>query len=270
MNADWYADGFLLASFEDQVQKSGPEFWRRFASRPAFDGRRVLDLGCGVGAMTLEMAAEGAHVLGVDLDDKLIAWARDHTASRSVKGSMEFVVADVRELASRGDIDLVLSKDTFEHIDDVPGVLRSLRGLLTPEGSIWTGFSPLYYSPWGDHERTGMKLPWAHTLPWPIVRRVAERYRKKPTRTLGDIGLNGMTPAQFRRYVADAGFAFQSVLYNRGDKRLMSTFSYLRRFALLERYTTIGIYAVLASNAPAPETPRALPGSEILRERVGP
>jgi SAM-dependent methyltransferase len=49
---------------------------------PVFDmlrakpGERILDLGCGDGALTAEIKALGAHVLGVDLSDELLAVAR--------------------------------------------------------------------------------------------------------------------------------------------------------------------------------------------------
>ena len=39
-------------------------------------GERILDLGCGDGALTAEIKALGAHVLGVDLSDELLAVAR--------------------------------------------------------------------------------------------------------------------------------------------------------------------------------------------------
>src|SRR3712207_8663243 len=39
-------------------------------------GERILDLGCGDGALTLEVAAQGAEVVGVDTSEDLLAAAR--------------------------------------------------------------------------------------------------------------------------------------------------------------------------------------------------
>lgn len=232
--------------FQDQARNSNPEFWRRFGARPAFRGRRVLDFGCGHGALALEAAAEGATVLGVDLDEERIAWARQNVETRPMPGRIAFVVADIRTLRLRDEYDLIVAKDTFEHIDDLHGVLVALRDALAPDGRIWAGFSPLYYSPWGDHGRTGMKLPWAHTLPRPIVCAAAGRHLRRHVTDLADIGLNGVTPVQFRRHVLASGLRLDSVAYNRGDKPMMRTLSGLRRLRPLERYATVSVYAVLA------------------------
>ena len=47
-----------------------------FGMLGAKPGERILDLGCGDGALTAEIKAQGAHVLGVDLSDELLAVAR--------------------------------------------------------------------------------------------------------------------------------------------------------------------------------------------------
>jgi SAM-dependent methyltransferase len=47
-----------------------------FAMLGARRGERILDLGCGDGALTAEIRASGADVLGVDLSDELLAVAR--------------------------------------------------------------------------------------------------------------------------------------------------------------------------------------------------
>ena len=233
--------------FTDQAVRSNPEFWRRFGRQPELDGKQVLDLGCGHGAMSLQMAEAGAHVLGVDLHEARISWAKENLADRPVRGSMLFRAADITKLIDlRGQCDLIVSKDSFEHIEDLPGVLAALRDALAPRGEIWAGFSPLYYSPWGGHGRTGMRGPWAHTLPRPVVYRAAARYMGHPVADLNDIGLNGLTPKQFRQYVADTGLRFESLACNRGDKRLLQTLDKLRRYRPLERYATVSIYAVLS------------------------
>src|SRR5215471_14490353 len=55
-------------------------------------GERILDLGCGTGVLTAEIAARGAEVLGVDRSEEMIAQARKKFPS------LRFEVIDAREL----------------------------------------------------------------------------------------------------------------------------------------------------------------------------
>ncbi len=55
-------------------------------------GERILDLGCGTGALTAEIAARGAEVLGVDRSEEMIAQARKKFPA------LRFEVLDAREL----------------------------------------------------------------------------------------------------------------------------------------------------------------------------
>jgi 2-polyprenyl-3-methyl-5-hydroxy-6-metoxy-1,4-benzoquinol methylase len=144
--------------FAEQATESNPEFWRRFGERPNVAGKSVLDLGCGHGALALEMARDGAHVIGLDPDETRVRWGSEHIARLSLDGSVELRVTPIESL-DEPPFDLIVSKDTFEHIANVDEVLRAIRRLLKPSGQLWIGFSPLYYSPWGDHGRTGMRAP---------------------------------------------------------------------------------------------------------------
>jgi len=60
-------------------------------------GERILDLGCGTGALTAEIAARGAEVLGVDRSEEMIAQARKKFPA------LRFEVLDARELRFRTD-----------------------------------------------------------------------------------------------------------------------------------------------------------------------
>ena len=60
-------------------------------------GERILDLGCGTGVLTAEIAARGAEVLGVDCSEEMIAQARRKFPS------LRFEVMDARELQFRTD-----------------------------------------------------------------------------------------------------------------------------------------------------------------------
>ena len=58
-------------------------------------GERILDLGCGTGALTAEIAARGAEVLGVDRSEEMIAQARKKFPA------LRFEVMDARQLRTK-------------------------------------------------------------------------------------------------------------------------------------------------------------------------
>jgi SAM-dependent methyltransferase len=236
------------AYFDDQLD-SNLEFWRRFGRRPVFAGRRVLDLGCGHGAMSLEAARAGAKVVGVDLDHERVEFARRNLSERNseLASLVDFQTIDlIAEADGIGQFDLVLSKDTFEHVLDVESMLDAIRRLLVTGGELWAGFSPLYWSPNGDHGRTGLKMPWAHALlPRRVVMNIASGYHGRTIETIEDLNLNGITASRFFEFAKNKGFEVESALFNQGNKRFMKTFRKVRRLPVLERYFTVSVYSVM-------------------------
>lgn len=91
------------------------------------EGCRVLDAGCGTGAVAVELATRGAQVLAVDLSATLIEIARERLPSDIGKGHIDFEVGDMAALAT-GEFDHVLAMDSLIHYDVADGieVLNSL------------------------------------------------------------------------------------------------------------------------------------------------
>jgi len=87
-------------------------------------GLRVLDAGCGTGALALALAARGAEVIAVDISPRLIALARER--SGQVPG-LEFRVADLLD-PCLGHFDHVVAMDSLIHYrtGDVARVLGGL------------------------------------------------------------------------------------------------------------------------------------------------
>ena len=86
------------------------EFAKKFAS-----GKRVLDIACGSGYGSGELREAGArYVLGVDISDKAVEYAKAHYANSEVG----FTVGSAENLSSHGKFDLVVSFETIEHLED--------------------------------------------------------------------------------------------------------------------------------------------------------
>ncbi|MCX8004460.1 MAG: magnesium protoporphyrin IX methyltransferase, partial [Burkholderiaceae bacterium] len=79
-------------------------------------GARVLDAGCGTGAMAQALAARGADVVAVDLSPRLVGLARERHAGAAAGGCIEFLVGDMLD-AALGRFDHVVAMDSLIHYD---------------------------------------------------------------------------------------------------------------------------------------------------------
>jgi 2-polyprenyl-3-methyl-5-hydroxy-6-metoxy-1,4-benzoquinol methylase len=96
------------------------------------DGKRVLDVACGVGYGARYLADEGNHVIGVDIDGAAIAYAQQRYGGHR---NTNFVLSDGMQLGLRSSqFDAVCSFETIEHVLDVDVFLNEVRRVLKPLG----------------------------------------------------------------------------------------------------------------------------------------
>lgn len=90
-------------------------------------GRRVLDAGCGTGALALEAARRGADVLAVDIASGLIEVAKQRASSLDGCGRIKFLVGDMFD-PTLGSFDHVIAMDSLIHYrpEDTVRVLAGL------------------------------------------------------------------------------------------------------------------------------------------------
>jgi SAM-dependent methyltransferase len=106
--ADWYAEAFDAATAEMAwTDRTGPEIDRVVNILQPRGGERILDLACGSGRHSLELRRRGFEVVGADTSADLIEIARRTAAEAEL--DVEFVQADLRDLAYDAEFDLVLN-----------------------------------------------------------------------------------------------------------------------------------------------------------------
>ena len=104
-------------------------------------GRRVLDAGCGTGALAREAARRGADVVAVDLSPTLVAYARERSGDDFGAGSVRFLTGDMLD-PDLGRFDHVVAMDSLihYHADDTVAALAGLAG--RTDGSLLFTFAP--------------------------------------------------------------------------------------------------------------------------------
>ncbi len=103
---------------------------------------RVVDLGCGWGTFSFELAKRVAEVVGVDFSQKSIDLC-NHRLTLEPMENLRFLCADAGETGLEGNAwDLVVAADLFEHLypDDARRVVAEAHRLLRPGGrlAVWT------------------------------------------------------------------------------------------------------------------------------------
>ncbi|MEA4846402.1 MAG: class I SAM-dependent methyltransferase [Clostridiaceae bacterium] len=92
--------------------------------------RKILDLGCGTGVLTNELAQKGAFVVGIDLSEDMVKKAKENYPA------LHFQVADATNLPFNNDFDTVFSNAVFHWIPDQGKLLDAVYSSLKKGGNL--------------------------------------------------------------------------------------------------------------------------------------
>jgi 2-polyprenyl-3-methyl-5-hydroxy-6-metoxy-1,4-benzoquinol methylase len=237
-----------IAYFNAEKNVKNPIFFDRFPEIK-FDGLKVMDLGCGHGALSIDLALKGAkEVIGIDLNADRVNFANENLKFNyaDLIDRITFKCIDLEELDDNY-FDIIISKASFEHILDLDILLIKMKNKLKLGGKIITGFGPLYNSPWGDHNRLRHKLPWLHVIYGEkfFIKKIS-KIRKDKIESIYDLGLNGYS---LKKYISifnhTEGLSVIDFRTNVSNKFTMKLFDLFTYFPFVREYFTYNIYCVL-------------------------
>jgi SAM-dependent methyltransferase len=132
-------------SLRDAWERRAPD-WVRWAREPGHDsywrfhrdafmelvplpGRLTLDIGCGEGRLTRDLAERGHRVVGIDVSPTMV------DAARSLSPELEFIQGDAAKLPLEdGAADLAIAFMSLADFDDMQGAVREAARALEPGG----------------------------------------------------------------------------------------------------------------------------------------
>jgi len=88
-------------------------------------GDRVLDIGCGNGALAYDVADRVKSVTGIDIEEKNIRKAK----AKYSRPNMKYIVGDATKDLTGEKFDSIILSNVLEHIEDRVGFMKSLKGL---------------------------------------------------------------------------------------------------------------------------------------------
>jgi SAM-dependent methyltransferase len=97
---------------------------------------RLLDVGCGPGTLTVDLArrVSPGEVIGIDMSEPVVAEATAHAHASGVD-NVTFRAGDFREMET-GDFDVTHAHQVLQHLEDPVGALAAMRRLTTPGGIV--------------------------------------------------------------------------------------------------------------------------------------
>lgn len=104
-------------------------------------GRRLLDAGCGTGAMAIEAARRGAEVVAIDLSPTLVGLARERAPAIAGGGGITFLSGDMLDPAL-GRFDHVVAMDSVIHYGTEDAVAALSRLAQRTSTSIVFTYAP--------------------------------------------------------------------------------------------------------------------------------
>jgi SAM-dependent methyltransferase len=117
--------GFFAASSDRLLRLAGIQ-----------PGMRVLDIGCGAGDMTMQIASiigESGRVTGVDVDAAVLSVARERAAEAGL-ANVDFRQARVPDVSLDGPVNAITGRMILMHLENPAAALGTMRHLLAPGG----------------------------------------------------------------------------------------------------------------------------------------
>ena len=191
-SAKWNAADYAANSAVQQT-------WaRELIARLSLRGdEHILDVGCGDGKVTAELARAVPRgcVTGTDASEEMIAFA---TAAfpRQKKSNLKFQVMDARHLAFAGQFDLVFSNAALHWVDDHQAILRGASAALKSGGR-------LVVSGGGKGNAHDVFLA---LRPEMRLKKWREFFRRMPS------PYHFYAPADYEKWLPKSGFKIQKVL----------------------------------------------------------
>ena len=181
------------AELDRQIDVLGLEAMRALAPRP---GERVLDVGCGCGQTSLELAAavgpDGA-VVGIDISTPMLEVARTRRPPGAA-APVEFRLGDAQTEDFGAPFDAAFSRFGVMFFSDPPAAFGNIRRALRPAGRLsFVCWRSLEDNPW-------MREPLEAAAPYLPASAPAPSAADAP----GPFAF--ADPVKVRRILADAGF----------------------------------------------------------------
>lgn len=142
----------------------------------------VLEVGCGEAGNLKPFVDMGCPSYGIDMSESKIQNAHKFYDGNANINCLHLIADDAYHLAKHTQLkfDLIMMRDTIEHIYNQEKFMAFIRHSLSENGKIFVAFPP-WMNPFGGHQQTCKsrflsKLPYFHLLPRPLYKGILKLF----------------------------------------------------------------------------------------------
>jgi len=181
----------------------------------------VAEIGCGEGGNLKPFLDRGCRAAGIDLSENKISNAGRFFSHHPNKNRLTLIARDIYRTSpdELPPADLILIRDTLEHIPDQARFLKHLRQFIKPSGKIFISFPPLRM-PFGGHQQMCenaflSRLPFFHLLPDSLYAGILRRFGEKNTKieALLEIKRTGLSIGKFKSMVRESRYRIENEIH---------------------------------------------------------
>lgn len=132
-----FTDALQFMWGEGFLSPGGPEEVAKMLADEDLHGKRVLDIGAGVGGVDALLVERhgAAEVVGIDVEEQLVTAARALIAGKGLNSRIRFELVEPGALPfADASFDLVFSKDAMVHVPDKAALYAEVLRVLRPGG----------------------------------------------------------------------------------------------------------------------------------------
>jgi SAM-dependent methyltransferase len=220
----------------------------------------VLEIGCGEGGNLKPFLDLGCRrVVGIDLSQSKIQNAQNYFTNHPNKKHIRFIADDIYNDPDIGRFDIIMIRDTIEHIPDQKNFLAFQKKYVQPGGLVFLGFPP-WQNPFGGHQQMAenrflSKVPYIHLLPVPVYRFILRSFGESDAKISGllDVRETRITIERFESILKETEYVIRDKVFYLinpnyevkfglkpvKQSRLISSVPYLRNFLITANYYLI-------------------------------
>jgi len=222
MNRNIYDDNVFFEKYSQMERStkglSGAGEWDTLQQLlPDFNGKRVLDLGCGFGWHCQYAIEHGAKaVTGVDVSEKMLTVAKEKTSS-----TIRYIHMPIEEAAfDEQSFDVVISSLALHYIESFEQVARKVARCLVANGEFVFSVEHPVFTAYGSQD-------WYYAEDGSIAHFPVDRYFYEGERTTNFLGENVVkyhkTLTTYLQALIGEGFEITAVVEPQPSKHLLDT-----------------------------------------------